>query len=118
MGQGEQWDSKHSRKNQQRNEVHHLLVKVLSMDVHCVCHKKVDFIPLLVFSRMLAVPLFPLSHCTLLFPIYMRPILLIKFVRKIGGQGFQADWKRYNDRTYSGARDQLLKTRLGTPRRV
>ena len=66
MEQGEQWDSKHSRKNQQRNEVHLLLVKVLS--IGCACHKKVDFIPLYVFSRMLAVPLFPLFNCIALSP--------------------------------------------------
>ena len=58
MEQGEQWDSKHSRKKQLWNEVLLLLVKVLSMDVQCACHKKVDFIPLLVLREYL------LSHCS------------------------------------------------------
>ena len=69
MGQGEQWDSKHSRKKPTEEWSPPFASEGVKHG--CACHKKVDFNPLLVFSRMLAVPLSPLSHCTPFSTIYI-----------------------------------------------
>ena len=77
MEQGEQWDSKHSRKNQQRNEVHLLLVKVLSMDVLCMSqkgghHSSVGFFENACCPTVPLVPLYPPLPTLRVFSV-MRP---------------------------------------------